>query len=246
MGVAGWGRDLRMRKCTGVSAPRVNKMESLLGIKCDSFVLLAHDNSAGRSVLVMKQNQDKIFRLDENVAMLVCGDTGDTVYFGEFVQKNMAYYRIRNGYPLSPKAAASYTRHEMAKRLRQYPNFVNLLMGGYDPKSTTCSLYWMDYLGTLAAVPFGAHGYGAYVSLSILDRYHRPDMSKDEAKDLLIKCIAEIQKRLVISLPSFSFYFVDENGISDKGEIGVEPLLERKKRVPDGAPEEMDMESVFK
>ncbi|XP_041378679.1 proteasome subunit beta type-2-like [Gigantopelta aegis] len=111
-------------------------MECLIGIKCDDFVLLAHDNSAGRSVLVMKQNQDKIFKLDEKLAMVVCGDTGDTVYFGEFIQKNLAYYRIRNGYALSPNAAASYTRHEMAKRLRQAPTLVNLIMGGMTLKLT--------------------------------------------------------------------------------------------------------------
>lgn len=197
-------------------------MECLIGIRCDDFVLLAHDNSAGRSVLVMKQNQDKIFKLDEKLAMVVCGDTGDTVYFGEFIQKNLAYYRIRNGYALSPSAAASFTRHEMAKRLRQAPSLVNLIIGGHDPKTNKCSLYFMDYLGTLASVEYTAHGYGSYFSLSVLDRYHRSDMTKEEAEDLLLKCVLEIQKRLVINLPSFSFYFIDELGISEKKVINTE------------------------
>lgn len=199
------------------------KMECLIGIKCDGFSLLAHDNSAGRSVLVMKQDQDKIFHLGDNLAMVVCGDTGDTVYFGEFIQKNLAYYRIKNGYSLSPKAAASFTRNEMAKRLRQYPNYVNLIMGGYDTKTKETSLYFMDYLGTLADVQYTAHGYGSYFSLSILDRYHRPDMTKEEAEELLLKCILEVQKRLVINLPSFSFYFIDESGTSEKKTIDTSP-----------------------
>lgn len=212
-------------------------MECLIGIKCETFVILAHDNSAGRSVLVMKQNQDKLFKLDDKLGMVVCGDSGDTGYFGEFIQKNLAYYRIKNGYALSPHAAVNFTRNEMAKRLRQYPSLVNLLMGGCDSKSKKNSLYFMDYLGTLAEVSYSAHGYGSYFVLSILDRYHRHDLSRDEAVALLLKCIQEVQKRLVISLPSFSFYIIDESGFSDRQTINMEPA----KGVEDGEA----MDTVF-
>ncbi len=211
-------------------------MECLIGIKTDKFVILAHDDTAARSVLVMKNNQDKLFRLEDNLAMVVCGDSGDTVYFGEFIQKNMAYYRIKNGYSLSPTSAASYTRHEMAKRLREKPNMVNLIMGGVDSKTKNPSLYFMDYLGTLADVSFTAHGYGSYFALSILDRYHHDDMTFEQVEDLLLKCILEIQQRLVINLPSFSYYKIDENGISEKKTVNIE----KAKAVKPHGVEEMD------
>lgn len=104
-------------------------MECLIGIKCDKFAILAHDNSAGRSILVMKQDQDKLFKLDDRLGMVVCGEAGDTVYFGEYIQKNIALYRVRNGYSLSPHAAANYTRNELAEYLRRRPYLVNLIMG---------------------------------------------------------------------------------------------------------------------
>ncbi len=192
-------------------------MECLIGIKCDNFTLLAHDNRAGRSILTMKQDQDKLFKLNKHVAMVVCGEPGDTVYFGEFIQKNIALYRIRNGYSLSPPAAANFTRHQLAEHIRsRSPYIVNLLMGGYYPESKSASLYYMDYLGTMAEVPFGAHGYGSHFILGILDKAHRPDMSLPEAEELLKKCFSEIQKRLVINLPSFSYYVINEDGISSK------------------------------
>lgn len=214
-------------------------MECLIGIKCDKFCLLAHDNAAARSILVMKKDQDKLFRLGDHLSMVVCGDTGDTVYFGEFIQKNLAYYRIKNGYSLSPKSAVAFTRHEMAKRLRRQPNYVNLLMGGYDTTSNEPCLYFMDYLGTLAQVPFAVHGYGSMFSLSVLDRYHRSDMNKEEAEELLLKCVLEVQKRLLINLPSFSYYFIDENGLSEMRTINTDsaklvPL------VPEQSTEDMD------
>lgn len=198
-------------------------MEYLIGMKFNNYVLLAHDNNGGRDILVMKQDQQKFFILDEYAGMVVSGEAGDTVYFSEFIQKNVVLYRIRNGYSMSPSAAANYTRHELAEALRQKVNIVNLLLGGYDKTSNTPSLYFMDYLGTLAEVPYGSHGYGSYFTYSLLDRLHRPDMTQVEAEDLLLKCVVELQKRFAINLPSFSYYFVDQNGFGEKKVLTVPP-----------------------
>lgn len=96
---------------------------------------------------------------------------GDTVQFAEYVERNLRLYHIRNIYPLQPPSAASWIRRELADSLRsRKPYSVNLLLGGYDTVTYTPHLYWVDYLGTLAEVPFAAHGYGSYFALSLLDR----------------------------------------------------------------------------
>lgn len=99
-------------------------------------------------------------------------ETGDTVQFAEFVERNIRLYQIRNLYPLRPAAAASWIRRSLAESLRsRKPYSVNLLLGGYDTSLHTPNLYWIDYLGTVVEVPFAAHGYGGYFALSLLDRY---------------------------------------------------------------------------
>ena len=197
-------------------------MECLIGIKFDSFVILAHDNSAGRSVLMMKQDQDKLIRLGDQLGMVVCGEAGDTVYFGEYIQKNVTLYRMRNGYSLSPHAAANFTRKELAESVRsRTPKVVNLLLGGYDTQQSKTHLYYLDYLGTLADVPYGAHGYGSYFVLGILDRFHRPDMTREEGVELLEKCVSEIQQRFLVNLASFSYYLVSEDGFSKRNFINA-------------------------
>lgn len=45
-------------------------------------------------------------------------------------------------------------------------------MAGYDEKQGP-ALFYLDYLASLSEVPFAAHGYGAYFTLSIMDRYYR-------------------------------------------------------------------------
>lgn len=81
---------------------------------------------------------------------------------------------MRNGYELSPTAAANFTRRNLADCLRsRTPYHVNLLLAGYDEHEGP-ALYYMDYLAALAKAPFAAHGYGAFLTLSILDRYYTP------------------------------------------------------------------------
>jgi 20S proteasome alpha/beta subunit len=96
---------------------------------------------------------------------------GDTVHFAEYIERNLRLFQIRNHYPLRPASAASWIRRSLAESLRsRKPYQVNLLLAGYDVAAHEPHLYWVDYLGTLASVPFAAHGYGSYFALSLLDR----------------------------------------------------------------------------
>lgn len=71
---------------------------------------------------------------------------------------------MRNDTELSPSAVSSFVRGELARSLRsRSPYMVNLLLGGLDPVTEQPSLYWIDYLASLAPVPYAAHGYAQYV-----------------------------------------------------------------------------------
>lgn len=93
-----------------------------------------------------------------------------TVQFAEYIQANVQLYSKRNDTELSPAAVSSFVRGELARSLRsRNPYTVNLLLGGVDPISNEPKLYWLDYLASLAAVPYAAHGYAQYVTSLILD-----------------------------------------------------------------------------
>ena len=72
---------------------------------------------------------------------------------------------MRNATDLRPSAVSSFVRGELAKSLRsRNPYNVNVLLGGVDPITKQPELYWLDYLASLAAVPYAAHGYAQYVT----------------------------------------------------------------------------------
>ncbi|KAK3090102.1 hypothetical protein FSP39_009206 [Pinctada imbricata] len=72
-------------------------MECLIGIKGKDFVLVASDTASARSIVSMKQDTDKMFKMNDNLLMLVSGESGDTVQFAEFISKNIQLYKMRNG-----------------------------------------------------------------------------------------------------------------------------------------------------
>ncbi|KAK1156768.1 proteasome subunit beta type-2 [Acipenser oxyrinchus oxyrinchus] len=196
-------------------------MEYLIGIQGPDFVLVAADTIAANSIIQMKHDHDKMFKLSEKILMLCVGEAGDTVQFAEYIQKNVQLYKMRNGYELSPAAAANFTRKNLADYLRsRTPYHVNLLLAGYDEQAGP-ALYYMDYMSALAKAPFAAHGYGAFLTLSILDRYYKPDLTRDEAVELLKMCLEELKQRFILSLPSFNVRLIDKDGIKDLEKLPI-------------------------
>ncbi|KAK9764999.1 Proteasome subunit beta type-4 [Basidiobolus ranarum] len=190
-------------------------MECLFGFVGKDFVVTVSDNSAARSITVMKTDEVKSRELNKHTLMLYSGEPGDTVQFAEFIQCNVQLYGIRNGVELSPVSAARYTRRELANSLRsKHPYQVNLLIGGCNEKEGP-SLHWIDYLGAYTSVPFASHGYGAFYLMSLFDRFHRPDINTEEAKVLVQKCIEELKRRFIVNLPNFSIKIIDREGIRD-------------------------------
>jgi len=191
-------------------------MECSFALVGKDYVLIASDTNAARSIVKMKSDEDKTKILSPHLVMAYSGEPGDTVQFAEYVERNLRLQHIRNIHELRPSSSAAWIRRSLADSLRsRHPYSVNLLLGGYDVAAETPKLYWIDYLGTLADVPFAAHGYGSYFALSLLDRYHDPEASLEDGLATLKRCISEVQKRLVISLPSFRARVVDKEGVRD-------------------------------
>ena len=63
-------------------------------------------------------DEDKMFKLSDRLLMAVTGESGDTTQFAEYIEKNIQLYKMRNGYELSPPAAANFTRRNLADSLR--------------------------------------------------------------------------------------------------------------------------------
>ncbi|VDQ00676.1 unnamed protein product [Trichobilharzia regenti] len=71
-------------------------MECVIGIKMNDFVLLAADMRCAHSILTLKHDERKMYKFSNRVLAAVCGESGDTSHFAEYIQQNMQLYEIRN------------------------------------------------------------------------------------------------------------------------------------------------------
>jgi len=193
--------------------------ECLFGLQFKDFVLVAADSVTAFSVIALHQDTDKSFRLGKKLLLLTNGESGDTEQFGEYVEKNLKLYHIRNGYDLSPSAAAYWVRNQLAEFLRsRTPYQVNMLLAGHDHIEGP-SLFFIDYLGTMAKMPFAVHGYAASFSFGLLDKHYRADMNEEEGVRLLQYCINELYKRFILNIPKFKIHKIDANGVTPLDDI---------------------------
>lgn len=193
-------------------------MECLFGIQGKDFCLLAADTMVSRSIVTMKHNEIKHRHLNPNCGLVYAGEPGDTVALADYLQANISLYSLRNdGVNLGPQAASAFCRRTLADSLRsRSPYNVNLLVGGVDAVGKQGELYWIDYLGSCVRVPFACHGYAGYFCMGLLDNLYKPDLSKEQAVELLKKCIHELKVRFVGNLPAFSVRIYNANGSIDE------------------------------
>ncbi|KAK5164091.1 Proteasome subunit beta type-4 [Saxophila tyrrhenica] len=169
-----------------------------------------------RGATILKANEDKTRQLNKHTLMAYVGEAGDTIQFAEYIQANIQLYSMRNSTDLTPSETSSFVRTELARSLRsRSPYTVNLLLGGFDPRTSKPELYWIDYLASCAPVPYAAHGYAQYYCLSILDKHHHPDISLEQGMKILRMCTDELKRRLPIDFKGVVVKVVDGEGIRE-------------------------------
>lgn len=201
-------------------------MEVLLGITGKDFTIIAASKAAMRGATVLKATDDKTRNLNPHSLMAFSGEAGDTVQFAEYIQANIQLYLMRNNMELSPAATANFVRGELARALRsRKPYTVNLLLGGYDTIADKPSLYWIDYLASLAPLPYAAHGYAQYYCLSILDKHHHPDIDFDQGMNILRMCTQELKRRLPIDFKGVLVKVITKDGIREQEYVDDDKVV---------------------
>lgn len=156
----------------------------------------------------------QIRELDSHKIVAAAGPQADCVQFLEYIKRNIALKEFRSGLKASTKGIANFVQTELATALRKNPYQVDMLLGGYD-QGEGASMFFIDYLGAMVPINYGAHGYAKHFISATMDRHWRPKMNLEEALDLARKCIKELHTRFIINQPTFIIKVADENGIRE-------------------------------
>uniref|UniRef100_A0A914VXB1 Proteasome subunit beta n=2 Tax=Plectus sambesii TaxID=2011161 RepID=A0A914VXB1_9BILA len=199
-------------------------MAYLFGLRTNDYVLLAADKVCfAHGAIVVTNDHDKSFRLGEKLMMMCIGEDGDVAQFGDYVEKNLQLYKLRNGYEITPRSAMHWIRKAIADNLRSQDHYtVDTLVGGYDEHDNKPFLGSIDYLGNaLSDQPYLFRGFSGRFCYAILDKLYRPDMTEEEGHEAMMKCLNEVKKRFVANLPTFQVVMINKDGIRQLDDISV-------------------------
>jgi len=191
-------------------------MDTCIGVAFNDCVILAADKSEAFGILRLTEESTKIYPLTSNLAMAMVGEPGDADQFSRFVQCNFELEKFRDdGWEVSLTRAFHWITWQLAQDIRSSsPYVVFPIIGGYDAQEKRGKVYWVDYLGTGVEVTYGAHGYGESFAIGFLDRYHKPDLSREHAIELVKGSLDAIQTRLIVGQNKFSMVLIDKSGIT--------------------------------
>lgn len=145
--------------------------------------------------------------------MGVVGNEGDSIRFAEYIKTNMKLYEIQNGFSMTFNTMVHFTRNHLVNNLRTNPNCrVAMLLASCDPQDGP-NLHYIDMQGSAQSLNYSGHGIGNSISSSILRMLWRPNINRDQAYDIVKKCVSEIQTRLVVNLRNFEVLVVDKHGV---------------------------------
>lgn len=187
-------------------------MDVVIGLTGKDYVMVLTDTATNRSIFNLKRDDNKIAMLDDHKVLACGGEPSSRTAFTEYISKNFALTTLKTGLELSNHAAAHFIRNELARAIRAKGGAHNAqsILGGVDENGP--AMYYLDYLGSLAKVPFTAQGYCAYFSLSVMDKHWKANMTLDEGKEVMKLCMEQLKSRFIVNNPTYRLVAVSSQG----------------------------------
>jgi 20S proteasome subunit beta 2 len=158
---------------------------TIVGCIFKDGVVLGADTRATDGSIVAEKNCQKIHYIAPNIYCCGAGTAADTEYTTRMVASQLELHRLNSGRQVRVVAANRLLRQYLFK----YQGYVSaaLVLGGVDIKG--------PYLGSIAPhgssdrLPYVTMGSGSLAAMSVFEDRYRPDMTEEEAKELVADAI---------------------------------------------------------
>lgn len=149
---------------------------TLFGLCTKDSVLISAPETLLRGATVLIDTHKAIIPLhhDSNTLLGIEGDPSDCDAVIESVQRVNSFHRIQFGADLELHSLALHCARLIHSNLRENSRLsCQLLLGGVNPVTKSPELYWVDNVGALQRVKYGAHGQEMPLVLSLMDQLDR-------------------------------------------------------------------------
>lgn len=166
-----------------------------VGINCKDGVVIAADKKATMGYLVASKETQKIYDLDDHIAMTIAGASGDAQTLVRYMRAELKLFSIQNQRRISTQAAATLLANILqGGRWTFLPYMVQLILAGYDDKGG--HIFSLDAIGAIEdEKKFFSTGSGSPMALGVLEDNYKEEITVAEATKLAVRAIKSAIER---------------------------------------------------
>ena len=170
----------------------VLKGTTTVGMVCTDGVVVATEQRATMGTLIAHKNTQKLFKIDDHIAMTTAGLVGDAQLLTRYLSAEAELYRLKRDEEMSIEAAATLMANILAGR-RYFPYWVQLIVAGFDNKGG--HVYSLDAAGGSIPDSFVATGSGSPYVYGIMEDHYNDKLKSSDGVDLAIRALTGAMKR---------------------------------------------------
>ncbi|MCW4024661.1 MAG: archaeal proteasome endopeptidase complex subunit beta [Candidatus Bathyarchaeota archaeon] len=182
-----------------------------IGVVCSDGVILASEKRVTYGNFIMSKGGKKVFKVTERIGVACAGLVGDMQILAREVEAQANLFSMDVGRSITVKAASKLMANILFNR-RYAPLITQTIVGGLDEDGA--SLYVLDVLGSLIPDKYAVVGSGTETAMGVLEEGYKPEMTIQEAKDLVVRSIKSAISRDAMSGDGLDMLFITKDGVT--------------------------------
>mmetsp|Transcript_110842 Transcript_110842/g.357789 ORF Transcript_110842/g.357789 Transcript_110842/m.357789 type:complete len:242 (+) Transcript_110842:74-799(+) len=163
---------------------------TVIGLKYNGGVLVAADTLASYGSQARYKDVCRLKKVGKYTLLGASGEYSDFQYIGDLLDElDDTDFLHEDGCNMGPHEYSSYIGRVMYNRRSKFNPLYNQFVVAGKKKDGKLHLSFVDHQGTAFEEDFIATGFGSYLAMPILRNEWRADMSLEEAKALVTKCL---------------------------------------------------------
>jgi proteasome beta subunit len=198
------------------------KGTTTVGIVCKDGVVVATEHRATMGYLVAHKNTQKLFKIDEHLALTVAGLVGDAQVLARWIKAEAELYRLKNDKGISLKASSTMLSNILNGR-RYFPFWVQLILAGVDSEGG--HVYSLDAAGGSIPDEYVTTGSGSPYVYGVLEDHYKPGITTKKGVEMALRGLAAAIKRDAASGNGIDLAVITSKGYEHWEEKRVEAKL---------------------
>ncbi|MCL4374089.1 MAG: proteasome subunit beta [Candidatus Marsarchaeota archaeon] len=176
-----------------ISYSKIMKGTTTVGMICSDGIVIGADTRATMDTFISTSEAKKVWKISDNLGMTIAGAVGDAQELIRIIKAQSDLYKMNEGRPMSPKAAASLLSIILQEN-KMMPFYVQLIVAGMD--GDVPQLYDMDPLGGYTEnTKFTATGSGSLTALGYIEDMYKKGLTTKEAVKGIARALSIAMRR---------------------------------------------------